>query len=187
MTPGWAAKALPSPPGRASVCRMSDSHRAVLTAIGVDRPGLVDEVSRFVGERGGNLEDSRMVNLHGQFVIMMLVEGPKQAIEELRAGLDELAAKSRIHVELTSADMGHKTASAALPFRLTTRAMDHPGLVQSVAHTLRGLGVNIESAETTLQSAPITGAPLFEMEFVVSVPPGTRSRLIATMPGVCRR
>jgi glycine cleavage system transcriptional repressor len=152
---------------------MSDSHRAVLTAIGVDRPGLVDEVSRFVGERGGNLEDSRMVNLHGQFVIMMLVEGPKQAIEDLRDGLDELAAKSRIHVELTSADMGHKTASAALPFRLTTRAMDHPGLVASVAHTLRKLNVNIESAETTLQSAPITGAPLFEMEFVVSVPATT--------------
>jgi len=63
--------------------------------------------------------------------------------------------------------MGRVTTSAALPFRLTTRAMDHPGLVQSVAHALRAMNVNIESAETTLQSAPITGAPLFEMEFVV--------------------
>ena len=41
---------------------------AVLTAIGDDRPGLVAEVTRYVLERGGNLEDSRMVNLHGQFV-----------------------------------------------------------------------------------------------------------------------
>jgi glycine cleavage system transcriptional repressor len=152
---------------------MSGTHHAVLTAIGADRPGLVDEVSRYVGECGGNVEDSRMVNLHGQFVIMMLVEGTEQVIEELRTGLDGLAAKSRIHVELISADMDRATSSAALPFRLTTRAMDHPGLVQSVAHTLRGLNVNIESAETTLQSAPITGAPLFEMEFVVSVPATT--------------
>jgi glycine cleavage system transcriptional repressor len=152
---------------------MSGTHHAVLTAIGADRPGLVDEVSRFVSERGGNLEDSRMVNLHGQFVIMMLVEGSGQVMEKLRAELDALAAKSRIHVELTSADMGRATTSAALPFRLTTRAMDHPGLVQSVAHALRAMNVNIESAETTLQSAPITGAPLFAMEFVVSVPTAT--------------
>ena len=152
---------------------MSGTHHAVLTAIGADRPGLVDEVSRFVSERGGNLEDSRMVNLHGQFVIMMLVEGSGQVMERLRAELDALAAKSRIHVELTSADLGRVTTSAALPFRLTTRAMDHPGLVQSVAHTLRAKNVNIESAETTLQSAPITGTPLFEMEFVVSVPAST--------------
>jgi glycine cleavage system transcriptional repressor len=152
---------------------MSGTHHAVLTAIGADRPGLVDEVSRFVSERGGNLEDSRMVNLHGQFVIMMLVEGSGQVMEKLRAELDALAVKSRIHVELTSADMGRATTSAALPFRLTTRAMDHPGLVQSVAHALRAMNVNIESAETTLQSAPITGAPLFAMEFVVSVPTAT--------------
>ncbi len=152
---------------------MSGTHHAVLTAIGADRPGLVDEVSRFVSERGGNLEDSRMVNLHGQFVIMMLVEGSGQVMEKLRAELDALATKSRIHVELTSADMGRATTSAALPFRLTIRAMDHPGLVQSVAHALRAMNVNIESAETTLQSAPITGAPLFAMEFVVSVPTAT--------------
>ena len=54
-----------------------------------------------------------------------------------------------------------------------TSAMDHPGLVQSVAHVLRELGVNIESAETTLHQAPITGTPLFEMELVVSVPAET--------------
>ena len=42
---------------------------SILTAIGADRPGLVDEVSQFIFERGGNIEDSRMVNLRGQFAI----------------------------------------------------------------------------------------------------------------------
>ncbi len=49
----------------------------VLTAVGDDRPGLVDEVTRYITERGGNLEDSRMVNLRGQFAMMMLVAGGK--------------------------------------------------------------------------------------------------------------
>ena len=40
---------------------------AILTAIGVDRAGLVDEISRYIFDRGGNIEESRMVNLRGQF------------------------------------------------------------------------------------------------------------------------
>jgi glycine cleavage system regulatory protein len=50
-------------------------NHAILTAIGTDRPGIVDEVSQFIFDRGGNIEDSRMVNLRGQFAIMVLVGG----------------------------------------------------------------------------------------------------------------
>jgi glycine cleavage system transcriptional repressor len=146
-------------------------HHVVLTAIGTDRPGLVDEVSAYVAKHGGNLEDSRMVNLHGQFAMMLLVSGGEHVIEHLARDLDELQAASALHADLVSADMT-VTREPAIPYRLTTSAMDHPGLVQSVAHVLRELGVNIESAETTLQPAPITGAPLFEMELVVAVPAG---------------
>jgi glycine cleavage system transcriptional repressor len=146
---------------------------AVLTTIGDDRTGLVDEVTRFVAECGGNLEDSRMVNLHGQFAMVMLVEGSPETIECLRARLPELAEASRLHAQITPADLGPRAAAPAVPFRLTTAAMDHPGLVQSVSHLMREHGVNIESVDTTLRQAPITGAPLFEMEMVVSVPAAT--------------
>jgi glycine cleavage system transcriptional repressor len=147
---------------------------AVLTAIGTDRPGLVDEVSAFVLERGGNLEDSRMVNLHGQFAMMMLVSGAGGVIDRLASDLESLEAASALHADVVPADMAPAAAAApAIPYRLTTSAMDHPGLVQSIAHVLRESGVNIESAETTLQQAPITGTPLFEMELVVAVPAGT--------------
>jgi glycine cleavage system transcriptional repressor len=149
-------------------------HHAVLTAIGADRPGLVDEVSAYVVERGGNLEDSRMVNLHGQFAMMMLVSGGPSALERLKRDLETLKTGSAIHADLVAADMPSAAAPApAIPYRLATTAMDHPGLVRSVAHVLRELGVNIESAETTLAQAPITGTPLFEMELVVAVPTGT--------------
>lgn len=149
-------------------------HYAVLTAIGADRPGLVDEVSAYVLERGGNLEDSRMVNLHGQFAMMLLVSGGEDVIERLGLDLRELRMASVIHADLVPADLTPPASPpAAIPYRLTTSAMDHPGLVQSVAHALRELGVNIESAETSLQQAPITGAPLFEMELVISVPTET--------------
>jgi glycine cleavage system transcriptional repressor len=163
------------------------TRRIVLTSLGSDRPGLVDEVTSFILERGGNLEDSRMVNLHGQFAMMMLVAGDQGVVDRLNEGLDELRRSADIRAELTVAPAERPAGpGAALPYRLSTTAMDHPGLVQSVAHALRELGVNIESAETALKPAPMTGAPLFAMELVLSVPVKTRvSELRERLSDVC--
>jgi glycine cleavage system transcriptional repressor len=152
---------------------MATQH-AVLTVLGGDRPGLVDEVSAFVLECGANLEDSRMVNLRGQFAIMMLVAGSEAVMVRLRDKLGTLRRDGGVHAELTDAEVDQPcTVGATIPYRLTTTAMDHPGLMQSIAHLLRAMNVNIESADTTLRCAPVSGTPLFEMEMVLSVPPGT--------------
>jgi len=149
---------------------MSGVQHAVFTAVGPDHPGLVDEVTRFVADCGGNLEDSRMVNLRGQFAMMMLVAGSAEVVRRLRDGLSELQAATGVRAEVRAATAGRPSSAAALPYKLSTWAMDHPGLMQSVAHLLGELGVNIESAETSLRPAPYTNAPLFEMELVLAVP-----------------
>jgi glycine cleavage system transcriptional repressor len=152
---------------------METTHHAVLTAVGDDRPGLVDAVTLYVTERGGNLEDSRMVNLRGQFAMMMLVAGSEAAMSRLQDGLGTLRRDCHVHAELRPADTGAAQRSPALPFKLNTWAMDHPGLMQSVSHLLGELGVNIESADSSLRPAPYTNTPLFEMELVLAVPAST--------------
>jgi glycine cleavage system transcriptional repressor len=119
---------------------------AVLTVIGADRPGLVDDVTRFIVDRDGNLEDSRMVNLHGQFAMMILVAGSEEAIARMRDELGELERASAVRAELIA------------------------GLLHAVSHLLRSVGANIESAQTSLQGAPMTGTPVFSVDLVVSVP-----------------
>lgn len=147
------------------------NQHVILTAIGADRPGIVDEVSEFIFERGGNIEDSRMVNLRGQFAMMVLIAGESSAIEGIRRGIDELTRQSRLRAELRPAESDQPTASAhALPFRLTASTMDQAGLVHRFAHLLREMHVNIESLDTHLVSAPVTGAPMFEMELIITVP-----------------
>jgi glycine cleavage system transcriptional repressor len=147
---------------------------AILTAIGADRPGLVEEVSEFVFSRGGNIEDSRMVNLRGQFAMMVLVGGTGELLERLKRELGELSRSSTLHIELHEAhETGTGAAGQSLPFRLTGTAIDQPGLVHRVAHVLREMHVNIESLDTRLTPAPYTGAPMFEMELILSVPKAT--------------
>jgi glycine cleavage system transcriptional repressor len=149
------------------------NRHTVLTAIGEDRPGLVEEVSEFVFARGGSIEDSRMANLRGQFAIVMLIGGAEEAIDRLASDLDALISQTGIHAQLTTAKpIGRRTVSR-LPYRLTGRALDQPGLVHEVANVLRGFDVNIESMETTLEAAPVTAAPVFSMEVVIAVPNDT--------------
>ncbi len=144
---------------------------AILTAIGADRPGLVDEVSQFIFARGGNIEDSRMVNLRGQFAIMVLIGGSDEAVRTIERELDALAQNSRLHAEVRPAQADKAPAARdAIPYRLTATAIDQQGLVHRFAHVLRELGVNIESLDTRLAAAPYTGAPVFEMELVISIP-----------------
>ena len=160
---------------------------AILTAIGADRPGLVDEVSHFIFDRGGNIEDSRMVNLRGQFAIMVLVSGGEEVIGRLKRELEQLSRKTDLHAELHEAKQAPASAAgAALPFRLTGTALDQPGLIHRVAHLLRGFHVNIESLETRLTPAPYTGAPMFEMELILAVPRATSlSQLRQNLSTLC--
>ena len=151
--------------------------RAVLTAIGRDRPGLVEEVSELVLASGGSIEDSRMANLGGMFAIMMLVtfsqlEGAAEAIGRLEAGVAELGSRAELRVELTPASEAEPASPPAARLRLTGRALDQPGLVHEVANVLRRFGVNIESMDTSLEAAPVTGAAVFAMDLVVAVPAG---------------
>ena len=149
------------------------TQHSILTALGTDRPGLVDEVSQFIFERGGTIEDSRMVNLRGQFAMMMLVSAESAALQKIRVELGPFAHTARLHAELAAVENARPALRPAMPYRLVATAMDQSGLVHRISHLLRTLEVNIESMETQLRAAPITGAPTFEMELLMSVPQGT--------------
>ena len=157
----------------------------IITAIGEDRPGLVEEVSEFVFERGGSIEESRMANMLGQFAIAMLVGGTREAIDRITAEIDALTSRTAIDIRLTPVEPPepHEQTTTYL---LVGRALDQPGLVYQVADVLRRFDVNIEALETTLEPAPVTGAPVFAMDLVVSVPTGIAlDELTAELGRVC--
>jgi glycine cleavage system transcriptional repressor len=148
----------------------------IFSAIGADRPGLVDEVSEFIFERGGNMEDSRMANLRGQFTMMVLISASETVMSKIRGDLPKLARDSRLHAELRPAGDALAAAAStgpARPFRLVMTVMDQAGLVHRISHLLRSLQINIENLDTHLAAAPYTGAPIFEMEMTLSVPQAT--------------
>lgn len=140
----------------------------VITAVGQDTRGLVNRLTEQLADYQTNIADSRMVNLAGQFAIVMLIEAPDSQAEALRQRLPEQVGA--LGLTLTTAPVREPGAKAGVPYRIRTYAMDQAGIVHRISHVLAEHGVNIEDLTTRLDHGPHTGTPLFSMDLVVTVP-----------------
>jgi glycine cleavage system transcriptional repressor len=62
-------------------------HHLVITALGVDRPGIVNTITRHVSSCGCNIEDSRLAMLGDEFTFIMLLSGSWNAITLIESTL----------------------------------------------------------------------------------------------------
>ena len=62
----------------------------IISAIGVDRPGIVSQLSGIITSHGGNVEESRMTRLGSDFAIIMLVSVTADWQESLEVALQSL-------------------------------------------------------------------------------------------------
>jgi glycine cleavage system transcriptional repressor len=150
----------------------------ILFAVGKDRPGIVDDVTRLLYEQGANIEDSRMASMGGRFSIVTLFSCSDEALEVIRVraeALGELGLAWSLH---DAEDPQACTPQPALPLKLEVMSVDHPGIVQKVVHVLRRHEANIRSLETEVTRAPLSGSPLFDLSLEADVP---ASRSIATV------
>ena len=144
----------------------------LISAIGQDRPGIVDEVSAFILAHQCNVEDSRMAALGGDFALIMLVGGPQADVKKLADHLPELENKSALTiVSRSAASTPAPPALAPLPYNLKAVGTDHTGIVHEIAHLLAGMNINVEAAQTATSHAPPAGTPIFSMNMKLTAPP----------------
>lgn len=149
----------------------------IVTAVGPDRPGLVGELTGHLHDGGANLLDSRMVNLRGQFAIVLLLEAEATAGAKLVERLPSVADGMGLKLFVAPQQATPK-AAGGVPYRLKTYSSDQPGIVHRVTDLLRSHGVNIEDLSTQQESAAFAGTPLFTMELLITVPPGVTARTL---------
>ena len=58
-----------------------------------------------------------------------------------------------------------------MPYRIEVSGADHEGIVYHVTHYLAERGINIESMNTNIIQAPMSGTPLFMMSGIMLVAP----------------
>lgn len=141
----------------------------VLTAVGPDRPGLVQEISSVIHEASANLEDSRMAILGGEFALILLFSGPPAAVGRVSDRCSTFEARLGLRVSLKETTRAGARAGY-LPYKIRVSGVDRPGIVANVSKILAGRGVNVASLESRLTNAPESGTPMFQLSAELQVP-----------------
>ncbi|MGA1562144.1 MAG: glycine cleavage system protein R [Gammaproteobacteria bacterium] len=149
--------------------RTNPTDNLVITAVGQDRPGIVHQLTRIVLDYNGNVLDSRMTVLGGEFAILLLVSGSWDTIARLESALPKQTEKLGLTL-LTRRTAARKVAENVLPYHVEVISIDHPGIVHHVADFFSSRNINVEELSTSSSPAPHTGSPMFMLNMVVGVP-----------------
>lgn len=137
-----------------------------VTAIGVDRPGIIARVTGTLMEHGGNIEDSTMTILGGQFAMVLLVTAVTGAME-LEDSL--AAATSDLGLIVTVRQISAASPAPPATHLLSVYGTDRPGIVHAITSALATRGVNI----TDLATRVLEGASeVYAMMLEVRLPDG---------------
>jgi len=148
---------------------MSNIDYLAITASGEDQVGLVQRFTSRIAEAGCNIEESRMAVLGGQFAILMLISGPWNALSKLEDRLDGIGEELGLAI-IRKRTKPAERKTPLVPYRVNVVAMDHPGIVHSLADFFARQGINIEELATETYPAPHTGTPMFSVNTTIGVP-----------------
>jgi glycine cleavage system regulatory protein len=154
----------------------------VMTVLAADRPGLVRILSEAIAAHGGSWQESRMARLAGQFAGILRVECPPAAAADLLAALAALESQD------ISVQARREEGPAAAPretLALDVVGNDRPGIIRALSAAIAGAGANVEDLATSLESAPMSGHPIFHATGRVSLAAdGNPAALIAAIEGL---
>jgi glycine cleavage system transcriptional repressor len=153
--------------------------RFSLSALGVDRPGIVGAVSGALGDAGCNLEDSTMTILQGHFAILLVVSASEatteasleSALEPVSETFDLVIAVRRI--DGAPQDLQEGSGSDALS--ISIHGADRPGIVHAISAALADAGGNVVDLSTQLVGE--AGKPVYVMTLRAIVPPKNADRV----------
>ncbi|MGQ8364821.1 glycine cleavage system protein R [Glaciecola sp. 1036] len=128
----------------------------VLTVIGRDKAGLINEIATAVSECKGNWLRSSFCHLAGQFAGFVEVLLEQDMHNEL---IRKCHAIANLQITLTPASEHVDTRSKRI--RMTVTGNDRQGIVNDITTTLKTFSVNIREMETRCESAANWGSPLF--------------------------
>lgn len=143
----------------------------VVTAVGPDRPGIVNRISSIGQRYGASWSASRMANLAGQFAGMVQFEVPAAQAEALSGALAALESPE-LHVVVARGTPLATAGEARRTVHLELVGHDRPGIVKDLSSSLATLGVSIEELQTEVASAAMAGGALFKVQAELSVPAG---------------
>ncbi|MFR9721542.1 glycine cleavage system protein R [Aeromonas diversa] len=130
------------------------THYLVVTAIGTDRPGIVNEVTRHVTDCGCNIVDSRLGIFGQEFTFIMLLSGDWNSLMQLEITLP-LRSQEWDLITMMKRTERHQTRDYPLSAEAEILIRDEPGIVGRCTQYFSAGGWDIHAMQSeTLEQTP---------------------------------
>lgn len=143
----------------------------IITFIGDDRPGLVEQLASTIEASGGNWHESRLSQLGGKFAGLVLVSLPAEGGVDLEERLRELSA-SGLSVRVTPT-VAVPPAEGGRNLELSIVGPDRPGIVKEISRALAAQRINVVEMDSAVSSAPMSAEMIFHAGISAQVPHNT--------------
>ena len=131
----------------------------VLTAICADRPGLIQMLSEVIYSHDASWEESSMAHLSGQFAGILTVNVDENVIPALEKDLRGLSDHGMAVTLSESMEAANPNNQQTLWLDLTCH--DKPGIMREVSNVFVAHGVSVQSLDTEVVSASMSGGDMF--------------------------
>lgn len=152
----------------------------VLTVIGKDKSGLVEQLATVINEHNGNWTGSNLSHLAGYFAGILQVEVAEPDLPSLT---DALQSMADLDINIHHGTESLQNQLQQLKFVITGN--DRPGIVRELSSVIKHKGTNIIHFESAKQSAPNWGVPLFNAIATVELPAGmSRDEVVKALEAI---
>lgn len=145
------------------------SQLIVISAVGSDRTGVVQDLSKVILSCDGNIEESRMTTLGSEFAMLLLVSGNWATLNKLEQGLDKLAEAKSLSIAVRKTDSKIPSGDR-MPYAVDIVSLDQQGIVFNLANFFASRDIEIADVATRKYAAAHTGSPMFAVQMAINVP-----------------
>ena len=135
--------------------------RIIITAIGVDKPGLVNKITSVISQNNGNIENSKMIKIENQFAIIIDFSDSEN-LNIIKSQLDLIQDLKISYNIIKKLNIPTKSLATYL-----IKGADDQGIVDTISNYFKDNHLNIVEVDTFIEPAPITGSPLFNMKITI--------------------
>lgn len=140
----------------------------IISFIADDKPGIVEQFSTIIEQHQGSWVESRLTVLAGKFTGIIEVRSDESKQQALQQQLTSLNSDG-LAIVLSTAKVTKAPAHEHL-WQLSILGLDRPGIVQEFAKALAQNQVNIAKMRSWVESAPMSGEPLFKAQAFIEAP-----------------
>ena len=137
-----------------------------LNTYGIDKPGLISDISNLIYSANGNIIESKMIRLENIFTIIMSFEIPYEKRPILEQQIQSI---NDLHSNINTLDSFTKDSNCE-EFKFSLECLDSEGIITHFTTFLSSQNINIDKMYTSTINAPVTGSILFNLDSILSIP-----------------